>query len=297
MMTRMLGGLGTALVLALAATTPALAQDAAAAADPVVDESMDAGSLTRDRVTIALGAVSTPSYEGSDNNNWIPAGFIQGTVGGGYAFSTRGLRLFFDVVKNDPGPVVDFQLGPVVGLTLDRVRRKTIDDVQVEALGDRKMGIDVGGYVGIGKTGVITSDYDKLTASVSYVRDVNNAHDSYIITPMLDYGTPLSPRAYVGLGFEANYVGGKYADYYFTVNPAGAAASGLPTFNADSGWKDWSVTAFLTHSITGDLLHGLGAFGGLRYSRLLNDAKDSPVTRVAGDRDQWFATAGLTYTF
>lgn len=279
--------------LALTLATPAVAQDALDAAGA----QLDADALTRDRVTVALGAASVPSYEGADTNTWIPAGFVQGTIGGGYAFSSRGLRLFFDAVKNDPGPVVDFQLGPVIGLTLDRTRRKSIDDARVEALGTRKAGIELGGYFGIGKTGVITSAYDKLSASVSYLRDVNGAHDSYIVTPMLDYGTPLSPRTYVGLSAEANYVGGRYADYYFSVNPAGAVASGLPAFDAGSGWKDWSLTGFLTHAITGDLLHGLGAFGGVRYSRLLNDAARSPVTSIAGDRDQWLYTAGLTYTF
>ena len=282
----------TIATLGLTLATPALAQDALDA----TAAQMDATDLQRDRVTVALGAASVPSYEGSNSNVWIPAGFVQGTVGG-YAFSSRGLRLFFDAVKNDPGPVVDFQAGPVVGLTLDRVRRKTIDDARVEALGIRKAGIELGGYVGIGKTGVVTSDYDKLTASVSVLRDVNGAHDSTIVTPMLDYGTPLSPKAFVGLSAEANWVGGKYADYYFSVTPAGALASGLPAFDAKSGWKDWSLTGFVTHAITGDLLHGLGAFGGVRYSRLLNDAARSPITSVAGDRDQWLYTAGLTYTF
>lgn len=281
----------TLTAVALTLATPTIAQDALDA----TAAQMDATDLSRDRVTVALGAASVPSYEGSDNNNWIPAGFVQGTVGG-YAFSTRGLRLFVDVVKNDPGPVLDIQLGPVVGLTLDRIRRKTIDDAQVEALGTRKAGIELGGYVGIGKTGVVTSDYDKLSASVSVLRDVNGAHGSTIVTPMIDYGTPLSPRAYVGLSAEANWVGRGYANYYFDVTPVGAAASGLPTFDAGKGWKDWSLTGFVTHAITGDLLHGLGAFCGVRYSRLLNDTARSPVTRIAGDRDQWLYTAGLTYT-
>lgn len=282
----------TFAALALMLSTPALARD-------VLDATaaqMDASDLSRDRITVALGAASVPSYEGADTHIWIPAGFVQGTIGG-HAFSSRGLRLFFDAVKNDPGPVLDIQAGPVVGLTLDRVRRRTIDDRQVEALGTRKAGIELGGYVGIGKTGIVTSAYDKLSASVSVLRDVNGAHGSTIVTPMLDYGTPLSPKAYVGLSAEANWVGGGYADYYFGITPAGAAASGLPAFDARSGWKDWSLTGFVTHAITGDLLHGLGAFGGVRYARLVGDPARSPVTSIAGDRDQWLYTAGLTYTF
>ncbi|MES2754407.1 MAG: MipA/OmpV family protein, partial [Pseudomonadota bacterium] len=105
--------------------TPTLAQTST---DPVgTAPALDPADLNRDRVTVALGVGTVPSYDGSDNNNFIPAGFIQGTVSG-VSFYTRGLKLYVDVVPNAPGPVVDFQLGPVVSLNLDRTRRKTIDD-------------------------------------------------------------------------------------------------------------------------------------------------------------------------
>lgn len=279
-----------AAVLALVAAAPAFAQDATGSpAGPTLDTSGD-------RITIGVGVASVPSYEGSDNNNFIPAGAIQGTISG-YAFSTNGTRLYVDVIRNQPGPVVDFQLGPVIGVNLDRNRVKTIDDAAVERLGDRKIAIEAGGYIGIGKTGVITSDYDKLSASVAYVNDVNDAHHSYAITPQLDYGTPLSTKAYVGLSLSANYVGGGYADTYFGVTPAGTLASGLPTFNPDKGWKNYSVSALLNYSLTGDLLHGLGLGIGGSYSRLLGDFKDSPIVSLRGDKDQLYGFVGLTYTF
>ena len=271
---------------------PAFAQDAL----DVAAAQIDAEDLAADRVTIAFGVGSVPSYRGSDSNSWIPAGLVQGQVSG-YAFYTSGLRLYVDAIRNDPGPVVDIQLGPVAGLALDRFRRKGIDDTRVEALGTRDVAVELGGFVGIGKTGVITSDYDTLSANVAVLRDLAGAHDSVIVSPTVSYATPLSTRAYAGLSLEANWVGGKYARYYFSIDPAGALASGLPTFNAKSGWRDWSLTGFVTHSITGDLLHGLGAFGGVSYARLLNSAKESPITRIAGDADQWYFAAGLTYTF
>lgn len=286
-----------AVTAGLALAAPAMAQSNPAPGDPAVAAGpLDPASLSRDRITILGGVATLPSYEGSDNNNFIPAAAIQGTISG-YAFSTRGLYLYVDVLRNAPGPVVDLQLGPVVGLNLDRNRLKSIDDAEVEALGKRKIGVDVGGFVGIGKTGVITSDYDKLTASVTYIRNVNNASDSYVITPSIDYGTPLSTKAYVGLSGSGNYVGGKYADYYFSVTNPGSLFSGLPLFNADKGWKDFSVSGFVNYSLTGDLLHGLGLVVGGRYSRLLNDFARSPIVSIAGDRNQYSGTVGLSYTF
>lgn len=47
---------------------------------------------------------------------------------------------------------------------------------------------------------------------------------------------------------------------------------------------------------TGDLLHGLSIFG-TGYTLLTGDFKDSPIVSLRGDADQWFAVAGLGYTF
>lgn len=273
---------------------PALAQDTSSPAQP--PQPMPEIVTGGDSFTVALGVATVPSYEGSDKNRVIPAGLIRGSISG-INFSTRGTKLFVDLVPNASGPGIDVQLGPVVGVNFDRTDRKNIKDRRVEALGERDTAIEVGGYAGIARTGVFTSDYDTLGASVAYTQDVNKAHKSYLITPQVDYGTPLSRKAYVGISASATYVGGEYADTYFSVTPAGSIASTLPTYNAGKGWKNYSLTAIATYSLTGDLLHGLSLVAGGSYSRLLNDFADSPVTRVAGDRDQLFGAIGLAYTF
>lgn len=250
--------------------------------------------LGGDTLTIGAGVARVPSYEGSDTSRWIPAGAARGSVSG-FDFATRGTKLYVDLARGKPGPGYDFQLGPVVSVNLDR--SSGIDDVRVEALGKRKVALELGGYVGFGRTGVLTSDYDTLSASVSYVRDVTNIHDSYVITPEISYGTPLSRKAFVGVSASAIYAGGGYARTYFSVDAPGALRSGLPVFNARRGWKNYSVSGLASYALTGDLLGGLSLVAGGSYSRLLNDFAASPVTRVAGDRNQWFGTVGLAYTF
>lgn len=283
--------IGVAFALSAA---PAFAQNADTAGPPALPQSeIDTGG---DSLSIAIGVATIPGYEGSDKNRVIPGALIRGTVSG-ISFISRGAQLFVDVVPNKPGPTWDFQLGPVAGLNFDRTSLKAINDTRVEALGKRKTAIEVGGYTGIGKTGVITSDYDKLSVSVSYVQDINKAHKSYIITPEIDYGTPLSRKAYVGLSASAVYVGGEYANTYFSVDSAGSLASTLPVYNAGKGWKNYQATAFATYSLTGDLLHGLSLVGGVSYSRLLGDFARSPIVSIAGDRNQWLGAVGLAYTF
>ena len=279
---------------ALAFSAPAFAQDTTSAAtpDPAAPVEQATGG---DSFTIGAGVATVPYYEGADTNRIIPAAAARGSISG-FNFSTRGTRLYVDLVPTGPGPVVDFQLGPIAGVNLNRTGRN-LDDARVEALGKLDTAIELGGFVGVGKTGVLTSDYDKLTLSVSYIHDVNHVYRSYVITPQIDYGTPLSRKIYIGLSANATYAGDGYADAYFGISPLGAARSGLRAYNPDKGWKSASVSALANLSLTGDLLHGLSLVGGVSYTRLKNDFARSPIVTVSGSANQFFAALGLAYTF
>lgn len=272
--------------------TPALAQRGGSASPGAGTE--DAPDLDKDTVQIGLALGAVPSYDGSDDYVLAIVPGIRGSVSG-INFTLRGNRFSADLIptKNEAG--WDFQLGPIAQVNFNR--HVSIVDPQVKALGKVDTAIELGGYVGIGKQGVITSKYDKLSASVGYVHDVAGAHDSYVITPSLDYGTPLSRKAYVGLSASADYVGNGYADYYFSVRPAGSVASGLPVYTAGKGWKDWSLSTLGIVSLTGDLTHGLGLIAAGSYRKMLNDAADSPIVSIAGSRSQWTGMLGLAYTF
>ena len=149
----------TALTAALAAA-PAFAQDAPP----------DAGATTNavggDSITIGVGAGYLPDYEGSDHYQFRPVPGAIGSVGG-FAFTLAGNRASIDLVPNPTGPKWDFQLGPIAVVNFNRSSLKAIDDPRVRALGKRSTAIEVGGFVGIGKTGVVTSEFDRLSVSVS----------------------------------------------------------------------------------------------------------------------------------
>lgn len=278
---------------ALLATTPALAQETAEPAASPAELTPDIDT-SGDSITVGLGAAIVPTYEGSDSSRLVPVPAAFGTVGG-FAFQTRGTKFLVDIVPNDDGPVWDYQFGPVISLNFNRVGDP--DDARVDALGRRKVALELGGYAGIGKTGVLTSDYDKLSASIVFAQDVSGVNKSYTITPQIDYSTPLSRKALVGISGSATYAGNGYAATYFGVTPLGAFQSGLPIYNPQDGWKNWSLSGFAAYSLTGDLLRGLKVVGGISYSKLLNDFARSPVVRIAGDRDQMYYALGLAYTF
>ncbi|CCW17130.1 MltA-interacting MipA [Sphingobium indicum BiD32] len=260
----------------------------------VAQEAEDRSSLT-----VGIGVASIPTYEGSDDSRMIFGPQLRGTVKE-HAFFTRGPMLFFDAIPNRDDSGIDFQLGPVVGVRLDRTSIKQINDRAIEALGKRDTAIEVGGYVGIGKTGIITSAYDNLSARVAVTKDVAGAHESYIVTPAIEYFTPLSIRSFAGIGVSADYVGKKFGRYYSDIDAAGSLASGLPVYargGADAGFR--RVNANLTggYSLSGDIRRGWVIAGMVGYSRMLGRYADSPVVAIAGSKDQFIGAIGVGYTF
>lgn len=274
---------------------PAFAQDVGTPAAQPAPLPEDAG-LGGDSITVGGAVAYLPDYEGSDNYRIAPA---PGAIGSykGFAFTLAGNRANVDLIPNQPGPVIDLQFGPIGVVNFNRSDRDVIDDPRVALLPQRKTAIELGGYVGIGKTGVITSPYDKLTVSVSYRHDISGIHKSGLWQPSINYLTPLSRKAAVGLFASAERAERDYNLVYFSVTPVQSLASGLPAFNGRGGWKNYTLGGLATYALTGDLLHGFKIVAGGTYRRMLNDFADSPVVSVAGSRNQWLGAVGLAYTF
>lgn len=267
-------------VLAASISAPALAQS-------------DNAGPGHDSITVGVGAATTPRYEGSDDNQIIPAAQARGSISG-ISFTTQGTGLYVDVIPRRAQTGGKLVLGPVVHGTFNRTRLKSIHDPQVAALGKLDTGIELGGQIGYSQNGVITSDYDNLSLTVAGYYDVAGAYDSYVISPQISYGTPLSTKVYVGVSAGAHYVGRGYAGYYFGVTPAQSLASLLPAYAIGSGFKDVTFGGIAALSLSGDLRRGFALFGGLSYSEFLGKFRRSPITR---DNHQLTAAIGLGYTF
>ncbi len=267
----------------MSASVPAIAQSEAALPDP---------NDRSDTFTLALGGAYVPDYEGSDDYEFTPFGAIRGRLGG-FSFNTRGTYLYVDLLRR-PASGVDFDFGPIVGVRRERTSK--VDDVFVRALGKRKTAIEVGGFAGVSFHG-LTNPYDTLSIRVDAVHDIGNAHKSTVITPGIDFATPLSRRTYVGASLSADFVANRYADYYYAnpfiaIGPDAMAAS-----NPDGGMKNWRLGALVNQSITGDLTGGLSIFAGANYSRIVGDIADSSIVADRGSRSQWQLATGLAFTW
>ena len=281
---------------ALLAFAAGALSSAAIAQDPPAPTAMPSPKdvLGRDTLTVGVGAGILPDYEGSDDYRIIPIGAVRGQYHG-ISFSTRGAYLYVDVVP-DRGNKVELIAGPVAGLRMNK--RNHVDDDTVKLLPRLKTAVELGGFAGVSFHG-LTNPYDTLSVRIDALHDVGGAHESTVLSPNVDFSTPLSRSTYVSASLGLEFVGNKFADYYYTITPAASLATGgrIAPFKADGGLKSWKAGLLLNQSLTGDLLHGLSVFGAGQYSHLEGDFKRSPIVSQRGSASQWLGALGLAYTW
>ena len=247
-----------------------------------------------DYLTVGVGGFYGPSYEGSDDYILFPAPVIQGNLKG-VAITPRTGGVALDFIPDAKDAKVGFSLGPVANIRRDRVTR--IKDPVVRRLGKLDTAVEVGGSAGVTVYDLVTG-YDSLTFSADARWDVAGVHKGMLWGPSVSYFTPVSKGAAINLAVSAEHMDDDYANTYFTVSPAGTVASSLPTFQAKGGWKNVGINALVGVDFDGDLTNGgLAGFVTGGYTKLLNDAKRTPLTSIRGDADQWLVGAGLAFTF
>lgn len=277
-----------------ACATPAFAQSGEAALPDPNDRS--------DTFTIGAGAAFIPDYEGSDDYRLIPAAAVRGRVSG-ISFFSRGTYLYVDAIARGDSNI-EFDAGPIAGVRFNRTGK--IKDVRVRRIDERNKAIEVGGFVGLSAHG-LTNPYDVLSVRLDAVKDIGNAHESTVVTPSIEFGTPLSRSFYVGASLSADFVGEGFADYYFSVSPADSFATfvpvgglfsvGIPPYDADGGYKGWKLGLLGNYALSGDLTRGLSLFATGSYGRLAGDFRRSPIVADRGSAAQWMGAVGLGYTF
>jgi outer membrane scaffolding protein for murein synthesis (MipA/OmpV family) len=243
-------------------------------------------------ITVGLGVGFLPDYVGSDDYRIIPAGGARGTIGP-VSFATRSSYLYVDFLpRRETG--LDFDLGVIGGVNFNRTTK--IDDKVVRLLPELDTAVELGGFAGISLHDV-TNPYDTLAFRLDLKHDVAGAHKSTVISPNIEFATPLSRTTYVSASTSVDFVADKYARYYFGITPADALVSGLPVFTPDGGLNKWRIGALINQSITGDLTHGFSLWGTVEYSHLTGDSNDSPIVRIRGSASQWLLAAGAAYTW
>lgn len=274
-------------ILALACASPALAQQGR----PAGPGGPPPGVMSDgDRVTVGFGLGASADYEGSDDYRLQPGGIFQGKVAG-VDFQMRGLNLYTDFVPDPKDSKLRLVLGPVVQVRFDRTGE--IKDPRVAALGDRKTAIELGATAGIGLRGFLIPPAS-LNFDVTYLKDVNGAHRSYVLSPGISLNSPVTRSSFARLGVSADFVGEGYAKTYFDVAPGNLLA---PYATSGGGLKSITTSLLYTHDLGGKPREGWGLFGLANYKALQGQFARSPIVRDAGSASQFFAVAGISYSF
>jgi outer membrane protein len=128
---------------------------------------------------------------------------------------------------------------------------------------------------------------------VSYSRDLNDETEGTTIDGQLGYGFPLSKTLILSNTGNITWADENHMQSYFGVSSAQASASSNAQFTADSGIKSVGIEIKLNWMISKNWMTS----GGISYTRLMNDAADSPLVKKQGSANQFAASLALIYAF
>lgn len=255
------------------AATPAFAQLAGGAAE--VDRSLNFWSV---------GAAYLPDYTGSDDYRVIPFGAVRWEVG--------------DVVVRSDGPGLAADLyreGPVTAGVYGRwaAGRNDVDDAIVALLPEIDNSIIAGGFVDVTLAENLLTGFDRFTVGARVGADILGRFEGAAWSTSATYTTALSRTSLFVLSASVSGFSDDYADTLFSINAAGATASGLQAFQAEGGVQDIGLTSILTVGIGGEW----NVSGILGVSQLQGDFADSPIVAVRGSETQVFTGVALGRRF
>lgn len=239
------------------------------------------------RLTLGVGGMVSPDYEGSDDYEGTPLPLIDlswkdkvsiGTKGG------PGIKVnFFEIQGPTPKDKLTFSTKVGYGGGRDQD-----DNDALQGLGD----IDGGVTVGLGAN----YKYRDFGISLAINHDVTGDRDGTTVKGGVNYSLNVGlPRTKLTLGTGVTWADDEYMGNVFGISAAQSATSrrGFGAFDASSGIKDVGVSAKLTHRWD----ESIGILGQVGYSRLLGDAADSPIVDQDGDAGQFSAMIGISYSW
>lgn len=228
-------------------------------------------------LSLGLGAAVVPDYEGSDDYEAAPVPYAEVSWDNGMYVELMGNRLKANLV-----PDSQFKAGPMFRY---RRSRGSVDDDKVDDMKNVPAAKELGAFGAM--------EIDRWVFSMDAVQDVGSGHEGWLATFSGRYRWPLGQRWLMFLGASSTYASDDYMDAYFGVNGRDAARSGLKQYKADAGFKDVSFDVGANYVMT----ERWSVRGLVRYTRLLGDAADSPVTDDRGSENQFLGGFLVVYSF
>ncbi len=235
-------------------------------------------------VTVGLGAALAPDYEGSDDYAVAPNWLLN--VTDLYDPNTY-VRIGGPELRSNFVPHPQLRAG-LWGKYVPE--RDDVDNDRVDDLDNTDLSVLVGATVG---WDLFPQPGLTLAPTLDAGFDVANGN-GYLISPRLSYFNALPESEFsVGAELFTTYADDDYMQEYFGIGRRASARSGLDTYDADEGFKDFGFGVTTSYSFTDHWSTTLAA----QYKRMLGDAEDSPIVSDEGNENQFLAAFTVNYKF
>jgi outer membrane protein len=225
---------------------------------------------------VGLGAEVKPDYPGADEVGFGPLVNVDIRRGEEeFEFEAPDESFGFSIVSAG-----GFKFGPA--LNIEGSRRPSEVGAAVDKVSTT---FEAGGFaqVALGESFRLRTE----------LRQGIGGHDGLVGNAGADFIARDGDKYVFSIGPRLLFSDGKYQRAYFGVTPEVAARTGLAAFRPDGGIYGVGAAAGLLYQLGGPW----GVYSYARYDRLLEDGKNSPITRGFGSADQFSGGLALTYTF
>ncbi|MCA3237684.1 MAG: MipA/OmpV family protein [Curvibacter sp.] len=216
---------------------------------------------------LGVGAISLPEFQGSADRGVAP--FVVGRFDFGDAGSLRlnGVSAQYNLLSAKSA----WAAGPLVALR--PARDDGVTDEVVKKLRKVDATAELGAFVQRGWENVAGRG-DSLALGV----EARGGKGTQVSLTSL-YRAPRSGALQLGADARVDFADDKHMQTYFSVDADNSTRSGLPVYAAGSGAKSASLGFTGMYDLNRDWM----LIGRLGYSRLLGDAKDSPIVQRRGE--------------
>ena len=159
------------------------------------------------------------------------------------------------------------------------------DSTYLQGFQDIDAGLDAGVFGSI--------SFGKFSAKLKFRQDISNNHEGHLISGRLVYKAIKSRKLITNFNIKTTYANDNYMKTYFGVTTSQASSSGFKEFNANGGIKDMGAGTSLIYPF-----NKYWSFITIaNYTRLLNDAANSPLVENVGSKNQLWLGLGVAYRF
>jgi MipA family protein len=232
-------------------------------------------------IRVGVGPAVSPEYEGDNDYDIGVAPLISFRYRDLVLVDNNQIRV--NILGSDTLIESEkFKAGPSLRIDFGRKESNSID---LTGLGDVGTSVLLGGFV--------SYQEGPTRARIRVRQDVASGHNGLEIIGDFRILFYKSEKTAIITTIKGTWVNETYMDTLFGVTPFQSTQTGLTAFDSGSGFKDISVN-FTTSYLFNDKWSFVANVG---YKQLLGDAKDSPLVRLRGDKDQFIGAAFAVYTW